>query len=830
MSCQEGNILQYGKCLTQTTLNILETTYSKIEKETRMDIKETNFKELEPTTIIISVEEQDKSTENIAFNESITSKDFKSQITNNILAFVNSSVLINGSDFIALILTSDDLVPEKQLNLGISAIDLGNCTEVIKDYYNISENDSLIILNMESKEKPSEKNENDNSFDLGKNNKVEVYNSLGRKLDLSVCKENIKIMKFIGDVKELNIESAMNLADQGIDVFNVNDGFFNDICQSYDNSNGTDIVIKDRRTDIYQNASFCQSGCIYNGMNYTLMTANCLCDSSFLQNSLNTNSINDEDNTKENLNFDTLTESFLSSLLDFNINVIYCYNLLFNLQRLKTNMGFISMIIMLILQIIFFFIYLMKKIQPIKHFMLIFKNNISKFIYAFSPQKNSNNSFKQKSKAKENNNLVNKNNNIKYKLTSNEKKVRAKISNNINKMNTIKEEENKNGNDISSFRKSMNDESEIKINKKNKYSFNSPKLKINKEKRKRILILNNNFSPTINIKSPIINIKNNQIILIPNKNRKNRKKEDKNVISVNQKNNKLYDNKSNIKNNNKILNKKLKNNILNLIQKKINNKNNTFYNKETVGEKNNSKFKNFETKNFTFKLSRNDEDLLDMVYELSIIYDKRSYIRMYWALLVDTQKILGTCRTNNYFYLFIIKLSFLVFTFQISFFLNAFFYTDEYISNAYHNDGVLDFFSGLPKSIYSFIVTLIITNLLSMLSNSKSELLKIIRYKRNNDNYIHIIDIKLKKLRIKLIVYFAIVFLLSILFLYYVSVFFAVYRYSQKYWFIGCLESFGLDALVAIVSCVFIAFFRYIAIKNRVKCLYIFANIIKAFL
>ena len=203
---------------------------------------------------------------------------------------------------------------------------------------------------------------------------------------------------------------------------------------------------------------------------------------------------------------------------------------------------------------------------------------------------------------------------------------------------------------------------------------------------------------------------------------------------------------------------------------------------------------------------------------------------MYWALLVDTQKILNTFCTESYLYLFIIKLSFLVFSFQISFFLNAFFYTDEYISNAYHNNGVLDFFSGLPKSIYSFIATLIITNLLSMLSNSKNELLRVIRYKRNNDNYNLIINIKLKKLRIKLIFYFIFVFSLSLFFVYYVSVFCAVYKYSQKYWFIGCLESFCLDTLVAIVSCIFIALFRYIAIKNHIKCLFILTNIIRTFL
>ena len=97
------------------------------------------------------------------------------------------------------------------------------------------------------------------------------------------------------------------------------------------------------------------------------------------------------------------------------------------------------------------------------------------------------------------------------------------------------------------------------------------------------------------------------------------------------------------------------------------------------------------------KLSKTDSDLQNMDYEEAIIFDKRTYLRMYWGFLVDSQIILGTFFTDNYFDLFVIKLSFLVFTFQISFFLNALFYTDEYISKAYHNDGVLDFFSGLPK-------------------------------------------------------------------------------------------------------------------------------------
>ena len=117
-----------------------------------------------------------------------------------------------------------------------------------------------------------------------------------------------------------------------------------------------------------------------------------------------------------------------------------------------------------------------------------------------------------------------------------------------------------------------------------------------------------------------------------------------------------------------------------------------------------------------------------------------------------------------------------------------------------------------------------------MLSNSKSELMKVIKEKRNLNNYIKIINVKLKSLRIKLIIYFILVFILEKGFLYYVTCFCAVYRNSQKYWFLGCLESFGIDSLVSLIICIFISLFRYISIKKNIKCFYILANILSTFL
>ena len=121
---------------------------------------------------------------------------------------------------------------------------------------------------METKNDESQKNENNNnddkSFNLGKNTQLEIYDYSGRKLNLSVCKESIKVMKYIGDTEgQLDMNSAKSLSSQGIDVFNADDDFFNDICHQYENPDGKDIILTDRKNDIYQDATFCQDGCIY---------------------------------------------------------------------------------------------------------------------------------------------------------------------------------------------------------------------------------------------------------------------------------------------------------------------------------------------------------------------------------------------------------------------------------------------------------------------------------------------------------------------------------------------------------------------------------------
>ena len=229
-------------------------------------------------------------------------------------------------------------------------------------------------------------------------------------------------------------------------------------------------------------------------------------------------------------------------------------------------------------------------------------------------------------------------------------------------------------------------------------------------------------------------------------------------------------------------------------------------------------------KNKKINLAYTDEELQEMEFAEALYNDNRSFIRIYWSYLIEKHIIINNLFTDSYLNLRVIKLSLLFFDLMISFFLNSFFYTDDYISESYHNDGVLDFVSSLPKAIYSFLVTIIISNLLKILSNNKKNLKAILKEKLNKMEFLKRMESALKQLKIKLIIYFISLFILGILFLYYVTAFCAVYQNSQYYWIYGCLESFFLDMVIPFIICIFLSCFRYIGLIKHYNFFYSLAS------
>ena len=171
-------------------------------------------------------------------------------------------------------------------------------------------------------------------------------------------------------------------------------------------------------------------------MNYNLMVANCKCNSNAFQEEENNRTIIAKPESGMG-RFDSLTNTLISNLIDFNFEVIRCYNLVFNKEILLQNIGFFCLSIMLILQIIFFFVYLIIRVEPIKIFMMIF-NDIKKINkkYIYNHNKNS---PPKKNKHLDNSFEINKKSN---KIFKNRNYINKKKEKLISKNNETSNEEN----------------------------------------------------------------------------------------------------------------------------------------------------------------------------------------------------------------------------------------------------------------------------------------------------------------------------------------------------------------------------------------------------
>ena len=87
-----------------------------------------------------------------------------------------------------------------------------------------------------------------------------------------------------------------------------------------------------------------------------------------------------------------------------------------------------------------------------------------------------------------------------------------------------------------------------------------------------------------------------------------------------------------------------------------------------------------------------------------------------------------------------------------------------------------------------------------------------------------------KRIRIKLILFFVVNFLLLIIFWYYLSCFCAVYKNTQLYLFINVLISFGISLIYTFIINLLPCIFRIKSLKPRndeCKCMYTFSKILQ---
>ena len=209
-----------------------------------------------------------------------------------------------------------------------SSIDLGDCEKTLKELNSIDQNKSLIVYKVDVK----------NSDSSSTYVQYEVYNPDNMNpLNLSVC-EKIIINTPVDIGTEME-DIYNSLYESGYNLFNSEDSFYQDICTTYTTANGTDMLLSDRKKEIYSSTSevtLCQTGCTLESYNSYTKKASCNCETSSTQASLS------------NVDIDTLFDkeeiksSFYDTLSNSNFRVLKCYKTVFS-SKFLNNVGGIFM-------------------------------------------------------------------------------------------------------------------------------------------------------------------------------------------------------------------------------------------------------------------------------------------------------------------------------------------------------------------------------------------------------------------------------------------------------------------------------------------------------
>ena len=130
-------------------------------------------------------------------------------------------------------------------------IDFTECKKILRNIYEIDSESILTFVQLELNNKDNNTLVNKVEYMIFDNNKI--------KLDLGLCRDtNIKIVYSIKDfiLTDTEIYELKYWQESGINLLNINDSFYNDICFTYTSENGTDCTLKDRVNIFYKYLHF----------------------------------------------------------------------------------------------------------------------------------------------------------------------------------------------------------------------------------------------------------------------------------------------------------------------------------------------------------------------------------------------------------------------------------------------------------------------------------------------------------------------------------------------------------------------------------------------
>ena len=225
-------------------------------------------------------------------------------------------------------------------------------------------------------------------------------------------------------------------------------------------------------------------------------------------------------------------------------------------------------------------------------------------------------------------------------------------------------------------------------------------------------------------------------------------------------------------------------------------------------------------------------------YETALQYENRKFSTIYYICLISKENILNLVYLKSPLEIRAIRLIVFIFIYSCDFALNTLFYFNDKISDKYNYNGnnlyLFTIFNNIFISLLSAFTSFCLVNSLEFLTNSKDSIENLFRKeekkmrldnkysvcKRKKDEILINIYKIFKKLKIKIIIFLILEFIIMLFFYYFVTAFCEVYKETQISWIFDCFVSFILSFPIEFFNAFLIALLYIISIKAKLKWLY----------
>ena len=225
-------------------------------------------------------------------------------------------------------------------------------------------------------------------------------------------------------------------------------------------------------------------------------------------------------------------------------------------------------------------------------------------------------------------------------------------------------------------------------------------------------------------------------------------------------------------------------------------------------------------------------------YEEAVKYETRDFFRIYLICLLHRQSILHTFFFKSPLEPQSLRICLFIFHYSCDFFMNAFFYLDNKISDRYQYTGdslyLFSLVNNLVISVCSTLVSFVFRISLKYLINSKSQIENIFREQEAKMRKKKKIEMSINKkneiikkihqiietLKIKILAFLIIEFCLMLLFTYYITAFCAIYKSTQTSWLSDSFVSFIMSNLFELLVGLIVSILYTTGIKNRLKLMH----------